>query len=284
MFISIDLGRSTTRVASTRNLKEIDKITKFQTEDKLEVQKVAIKRSIDEVVGGEKVEGIALGIPGLVDKESCTFVKSANYPLLNGLDFSSILPESLRNVDKVADNDASFGALGEAYFGSGKGRSVVAYLTLSTGVGGARVSKKGKSYEIINAEPGHHIINEMDEVFDKSGLNGTLESFCSGPFFEKRYGVKPDKNAGLKSWKNYASHLSTGIINITAMWKPEIIVLGGGVSIHNFKSFYPFLIEELKSQSFFEIPEIKEAYLGDNAGVFGGFVLLKNSGFPKEKI
>jgi len=284
MHISIDMGRSTTRVASSLDLKEILKITKFPTKETLEEQRKFIEGALNEVLDGGVIEAVALGFPGIADKENKKFLKCANYPIINGLEFYKLFPESLRDVDIAVENDAALGALGEAYFGSGRGIDVVAYITLSTGVGGARVSKKNKSYELIHSEPGHHIINDFDEVFDKSGLNGTFESFCSGPFFEKRYGQKPDKNASERSWKMYASHLSTGIINVIAMWDPQIIVLGGGVSINNFDFFYPFLMEELKSQSFFEIPEIKKAYLGDNTGVYGGFVLLKNSGFPKEKI
>src|SRR4051812_28173758 len=39
-------------------------------------------------------------------------------------------------VPAVMDNDANVGAIGEAEFGAGKGRSPLFYMTLSTGIGG----------------------------------------------------------------------------------------------------------------------------------------------------
>jgi len=178
MYIAIDLGKSSTRVASTLDLVEIHKISKFSTDENLETEKKLISDAIYEVSDGNTVEAIALGIPGVVDKENRKFIKCANYPVLNGLGFLALLPETLKGLKIVVENDAALGALGEAYFGSGKDYTVVSYLTLSSGVGGARVKKLEKGYDLINAEPGHQVICEKDEVSDKSGLVGTLESFC----------------------------------------------------------------------------------------------------------
>lgn len=277
MYISIDLGKSNTRVASTADLKEIYKIVKFSTNDDLEAQKKMIADAIAEVSEGQTIEAIALGVPGAFDNVNKKFTKMANYPILNGIGFAGLFPENLKETKVLVENDAALGALGEAYFGSGKDKNITAYLTLSSGVGGARVKKYEKGYDLLNAEPGHHVISEKDEMSDKSGIRGTLESFCSGGFFEERYHAKPEPTTDKEIWKSYASHLSTGIINVTAMWRPEVIVLGGGVSNYNFDVFYPYLLEELGKQTFFEIPEIKKAYLGDNSGVYGGFILLKEN-------
>ena len=58
------------------------------------------------------------------------------------------------------------------------------------------------------------------------------------------------------------------------MWTPEIIVLGGGIS-NKFDVFHPFLIENLKKQNFFDLPEIKKSELMDDAGLIGGLLLIK---------
>jgi glucokinase len=273
MYLSIDLGRSTTRVASTMDLKKIHKVVRFPTDTNFEKQLKHIMTAIYDVSDNDHVNAVALGVPGTLDKKSKKFIASANYPILAGLPFNCLLPESLKNSKLLVENDALLGGLGEAYFGAGVDFNTVAYLTLSTGVGGTRIEKNKEGYTFIEAEPGHHIICEDDKVADKTEIFGTLESFCSGSYFEMRYGEKPTNIKNDKIWRRYAKHLSSGIMNIIALWKPEVIVLGGGVS-NNFDSFYPYLNEYLSNQKFFVIPDIIQSELGDDSGVYGGFVLL----------
>ncbi len=277
MYISIDLGRSTTRIASTLDLKGISKIVKFPTENKIEYQRKNMIEAMNEVSEGFDVDAVAFGFPGLTGKLNEKIEKSANYPQLEGLDFKSFFPEKYSSAKILVENDAALGALGEAYFGAGRDKKVVGYLTLSTGLGGARVVKYENEYDLINAEPGHQVIEKSDSVVDGSGIAGTFESFCSGSFFKKRYGVNPNKDAGEKIWKKYSSNLATGLINVISMWDPEIMVLGGGLAIYNFEYFHKFLVEELQKQSFFKLPDIKKTDMEDDSGIYGGFVLLKEN-------
>lgn len=277
MYISIDLGRSTTRIASSSDLKSILKIEKFQTDSSLEVQKTNMAKALVDVTGDGEVDAIAFGFPGITGDIKNKFEKCANYPQIEGADISSFFPDRLKGVKILVENDAALGAIGEAYFGAGKDSKVVAYLTLSTGLGGARIIKYENEYDIINAEPGHQIICRDDNLTDGSGLNGTFESYCSGSFFKKRYQSAPDDSAGAEVWKKYSHYLSAGLFNLISMWDPEVIVLGGGMAIHNFDTFYPFLMEEMNKQDFFKVPDIKKSLLGDDSGIYGGFILLKEN-------
>ena len=277
MYISIDLGRSTTRIASTLDLKSILKIVKFKTESDVNLQRTNIFKSFDEVAGDAEVDAISFGFPGITDKFKKVFEKSANYPQIEGLDIRNFFPEKLTQSKILVENDAALGALGEAYFGSGKDKESVAYITLSTGVGGAFVRKYENEYLLINAEPGHQIVNIDDTISDGTGIKGTLESYCSGSYFRKRFGSTPDFTAGAENWKKYSYYLSAGIINIISMWNPEVVVLGGGLSIHNFDNFYKYLTDEIKKQTFFSIPQIRKSELGDDSGIYGGFILLKEN-------
>ena len=277
MYISIDLGRSITRIASTPDLKNIFRIVKFPTENNINTQKKNMSEAVISVSGPDKIDAVAFGFPGISSRIKSKIRKSANYPQMEGMDFSSFLPEKAKNSKIIVENDAALGALGEAYFGSGKNCKTVAYLTLSTGVGGARVVKNENNYELINSEPGHQVIEKSDDTADGSGIKGTLETFCSGSYFKKRYGAEPNETAGKEIWKKYSSYLSAGILNIISMWDPEVIILGGGLAIHNFDFFYPFLIEELKKQNFFEIPKIKKTLMEDDSGIYGGFILLERN-------
>ena len=93
MYISIDLGRSTTRIASTLDLKSILKIVKFPTEGDLNLQKANMAKAFIEVAGDNEIDAIAFGFPGVTDKLKEVFEKSANYPQIEGLNIKSFLPE-----------------------------------------------------------------------------------------------------------------------------------------------------------------------------------------------
>jgi glucokinase len=236
-----------------------------------------MSEAMESVSENGNVEAIAFGFPGITKGIKEVFEKSANYPQIEGVEIGSLFPEKYKDAKILVENDAVLGALGEAYFGAGINNKVVAYLTLSTGVGGARVIKYDNEYDVINAEPGHQIICRDDLLPDGSGLGGTFESYCSGSFFRKRYQQTPDLNASKEAWKKYSFYLSAGLLNIIAMWDPEIIILGGGLATHNFEIFYPYLMEEMTKQKFFKIPDIIKSKMGDDSGVYGGFILLKEN-------
>ena len=70
--------------------------------------------------------------------------------------------------------------------------------------------------------------------------------------------------------------MATGVVNVIAMWNPDIIVLGGGVS-QKFDYFSPAMYEDLNLQNMFEVPKIVVSKLGDENGVLGGFDLIRQN-------
>jgi len=274
MYVAIDLGGTKTRVASSKDLKSIHKIERFDTVADLQKQKDLLVDSIGRVVGKEEVEYICLGVPALIDKENKEFKIADNYPQLNGLSFGALLGMDFAHQNIIAENDATLAALGEANRGEAAKYNVVAYLTLSTGVGGARIENKQISNHHGSSEPGHMIIVENGRYDDSCGQRGCLQAYVSGTSFREIYKVEPEKAIAKEIWTEYGSHLATGIVNLIAMWDPEIIVLGGGVS-QKFELFSAAMYEDLNLQNFFEVPKIVVSKLGDENGVLGGFDLIK---------
>jgi len=168
------------------------------------------------------------------------------------------------------------GGLAEACLGAGSSYNTVAYITLGTGVGGVRIQKSDDgAYSYFLAEPGHHIITNSDRYSDTTGLSSTLELHISGKSFQEIYEQTPEECSDPKIWEDYSKFLTTGIINILAFWNPDILIFGGSVS-NKFSSFMPHVVEEFSKQRFFDPIDIKQARLGDDAGVFGGFEFIKN--------
>jgi glucokinase len=274
MFVSIDLGKTSTRVASSKDIKNIMKIEKFPTNQSLEEEKKLLKDAIYKASDGEQIRFLSIGMPGIIDRVNKAFYKINTYPELNGLPFQFFVQEFAENVSQIIiENDALMAAYGEAVRGSGKEFDIVAYLTLSTGVGGARISFKEIDPSYYFFEPGHQIIAQdgREDLF--YGLKGSLQSYVSGPAFEEIYKVKPEECKDENVWADYSKNLASGLINIISMWAPEVIILGGGLS-QKFDFFYPGLLENLGKQTLFPVPEIRKSALGDNSGLQGGFAYI----------
>jgi glucokinase len=275
MYLTADFGATKTRIASSNDLKSILKIKRFETDPDFNKQVKLLNDTFEKLSKGEKIQGICIGSTGTLDHKEKKFINSINYPAKNGRSFIDLLDDRFKDIKLCIENDAALAGLGEAVFGVGKKYSVVAYLTLSTGVGGVRVDKGNSKASYFISEPGHHVILEDGRLRESSGIFGSLESYVSGTSFKEIFGVDPEFCEDEEAWDIYAKHLSTGLTNVVAFWNPDVIVLGGGVS-NQFDRFFDPLMKYLGKQDFFNIPDIKKSKLRDKAGIYGAFVHLKN--------
>lgn len=274
MYISIDIGGSKTRIAFSNNLKSLDATEKYDSEKDLSRQISKISEIVKKNTLGGIISGVSIGIPGTMDQKAKKFLSVPNYKILDGIDFGTFAEIFGTEATVLFSNDAKLACLGEATTGAGKQYRSVSYLTLSTGVGGCLI-KDGK----INAddvfEPGHHIINLDDEFIDNSGIRGSLEAYLSGTGFYKRFGILPEDCADQKIWDIYGEILGAGILNLACFWNPDVVVLGGSISINKFESFYTSLQNYLDNHPKIHLPKVKKTELEDDAGLIGGFVHLE---------
>jgi len=227
------------------------------------------KKTAKELANGKEIKAVSGGIAGPLDKNKTMILNAPNLAGWN----KNPLAKELQKIFKAPvylENDAALAGLGEAVFGAGKGKNIVAYLTISTGVGGCRIVNGKIDKSSMGFEPGHQIM-----FFEKKML--TLENLVSGTAIEKKYGKKPYEIFDAKIWDNVAKNLAYGLHNVAVLWSPDIIILGGsmmkkiGIPVERVK-FY--LSKTLKI--FTRPPLIKKSKLGDLAGLYGAFVRLKN--------
>jgi fructokinase len=166
--------------------------------------------------------------------------------------------------------------LGEAVLGAGKDFKNVAYLSLGTGVGGAYIEDKQISNPARLFEPGHQIVDLGSDIADGFGIKGTLETFISGESFKKRYKVLPHECNDEKVWFEYGRYVGLGIHNMTMLWSPQCIVIGGGMSKY-FDKFLPGIENFLVDSKFVDLPKILKAEFGQGSGIVGGLVMISQS-------
>jgi glucokinase len=159
--------------------------------------------------------------------------------------------------------------LGEATYGAGKNFNIVAYLTVSTGVGGARIVNQKLDEKSIGFEPGKQIIDVKESK--------TLENLISGRGLEERFNMKAKDISNPVIWQELANFLGVGLNNIIVEWSPEVVVLGGSMILGNPSISLEKAEEKLKEifSTFSKTPPVKKAELGDFGGLWGALALLK---------
>ncbi|MFH0804123.1 MAG: ROK family protein [Candidatus Zambryskibacteria bacterium] len=256
MYILFDIGATKIRVAYSVDGEIFEEPRVFETPSGYEE---ILKMFIDtakELAGDREIKKIAGGmsrsIPGLEEEK-----------------FKSDLTETF-GVVAFIENDAAIVGMGEANWGAGRGFEIVAYVTVSTGVGGAKIVNSKIDEHAIGFEPGKQII-DMD-----SGKN--LEDMISGKALREETGKNPKEVFDEKIWDERAKMLAVGLNNIIVEWSPNCVVLGGsmitGEPAISVEKTEVYLKEILKI--FPEIPPIKKAELGDFGGLYGALAYLKN--------
>jgi len=230
-----------------------------------------LKQLASELAGEEEIKGVAGGVAGPLDQNKTQLIKS---PHISGWIQKPLKGELEKafNVPIFLENDADLAALGEAAVGAGVGQNIVAYLTISTGVGGGRVVNGQIDHNALGFEPGHQII-VIDGNECNCGGKGHLEAYIGGSYLEKIYGKKAEDLADPEIWDQVARYLAVGLQNTIVHWSPDIVILGGSVS----QSIPLDKVKESLSQLltiFPAAPEIVKASLGDQAGLLGALKLL----------
>lgn len=251
------------------------------------------------------LKGIGIGIPGTIDCRNNVIVYSNNIKIEN-FNVEEYFNSKINFKISIA-NDADCAALGEVVAGSAKGASDVVIITLGTGVGGGIIinNKIFSGFYPGGAELGHQII-EKDGLLCSCGNRGCLEAYASATglinmakksaldnkeslLYKMVEGnieaingkipfdaAKKNDESAIKVVNNYIEYLSIGIANIINIFRPEVILLSGGISKQKDNLIIP-LKEKVREKVFGGKMEtgIKIASLEDKAGLIGAAMLLK---------
>ena len=274
--LGIDLGGSNLRVGLVENncLVKIESlpINKNENED-------AVLNNILSLIkcfSNERIEGIGIGVPSIVDIEKGIVYDVQNIPSWKEIHLKDFLQDKF-NLPVYINNDANCFVMGEKYFGKAKKFNNIVGLIIGTGLG-AGIIINNNLYTGNNCGAG-----EFGMIQYK---NKNYEYFCSGQYFINEYQTKGEKlfelakngdNEATRIFSEFGSNIGEAIKAILYSIDPEIIVLGGSVS----KSFKYFKNEMLSSMSDFAysrtIDKIKiEVSEENNISVLGAASLCYN--------
>ncbi|MCA9359961.1 ROK family protein [Candidatus Kaiserbacteria bacterium] len=274
-YVLFDIGGTKTRVAVSSNLEEIDAIESFKTPAKFED---GIKKIIDTIkkLSKEAPKAMAGGVRGVLSEDKDGIDNDAVLSKWIGKSITGEL-KKFADVPIFLENDSAIAGVGEAVFGAGKGMEIVAYHTVSTGVGGAKIEDGEIDHASSGFEPGHQIL-DIDRTVLGDDIVPSLENLVSGTALAERFGVPayeiPQSDV---VWDELAEYLAQGLRNTVMYWSPDVIVLGGSmitgdpaIDVDNVRKYTVKVLE-----GFVECPFITKAKLGDEAGLYGAMALLK---------
>ncbi len=276
MYALFDIGGTKTRVACSSDLSTFEAPIVFDTPKNYKEGFDALVKTIKEALNGREPKAICGGIAGPIDKNGETMVRSPNLDHWVNKPLKQDLIKEF-NTEIFLENDAALAGLGEAVYGAGVGSNIVAYMTVSTGVGGARIVNGVLDEKSTGFEPGHQTI-DADHTLEKDVSSMDLSDILGGRGVEKRMGKKPKEITDKKFWEQMAKYLAYALNNVTVFWSPDCIVLGGSMITGDPSIPIRDTEDNLKRilKIFPHAPCIKKAKLGDLGGLYGALAYLKN--------
>lgn len=260
-----------------------------------------IQAGVNDILDGQIPESIGIGVPTTVlDRRIAVDTPNLDW---KNCDVASEMERRFPNVICAVGNDADCAALGESLAGAGREYDSMVLLTLGTGVGGS-VVYNGKVLlgdHGCGVEIGHMKVQDGGEVCGCGG-KGCLESYASATAVKREImrAVESTEETVLKDWvlregrtvgarmmfdaaeagdaigkrmlENYIHYLAVGVSNCVLLYRPQTIVLGGGIAAAGDVLFGP-LNEQAKELTYgadlLGCPKAVPALLGNDAGIIG---------------
>jgi len=275
MHILFDIGGTKSRIAVSLDARTIEATHKFDTPPHFADAMVRFKEEAAALLQGRVPRSASGGIRGVLSREHDALVSDTVLTDWVGKPLQAALTEAL-GVAVRLENDASLAALGEAHHGAGRGYEIVAYHTVSTGVGGARIVKGVIDVASSGFEPGKQVV-DLDHT-KLGGENDTLEELISGEALERRRGVKPYEIPQADPvWEELGRYLAYGLKNTVAYWSPDVIILGGSmikgdprIPLEPIRLHLGALLKGLMP-----CPPLFDAAFRDDGGLYGALVLAR---------
>ena len=293
-YIGVDLGGTNVRAAivdEEGNVLVQKKSPSYAQEGKEKVMDTIINL-IKSLPDYESCSGIGVGVPGPCDEKTGSMVLATNLPGFEGYSIANKLEETF-HMPSFIDNDANVPALAEALVGAGKGKKVVYYVTLSTGIGGGLVING----ECISGK--HGFTGEIANIIidrNRSKVNylavGAIENEASGIAITRKANEKASKkykHAGevfedahngnpvaKEIVDNVVRDLAQLFATIACVCDPDIFILGGGM-MQSSDLFLPSVIEKFKEISHTQLHDDEFVLASlEEPGVIGAAMLPRS--------
>ncbi len=299
-FLAVDIGATNIRVASgdpsglrSRLSEETDR-----ENGPLGVSAQIVRMAHE--LGMDSVESVGVGSIGPIDIASGSIVDTPNLPFKN-IPVTEHLREEFHAPVSLL-NDCAAAVLGERHFGAGRGLENLAYVTLSTGLGGGAIvdghlliGKDGNAVEV-----GHITIDPGSPLICGCGSPGHWEAHSSGSnipnfvrhslldgdggslLYELSGGDLEALNAeilfsaaeagdvtALRVVEELGKVNAVGFANVVNAYDPELITIGGSIALNNPELILKPILENIDRHLLNRMPRIMITPLGEDVVLYG---------------
>ena len=256
--LAIDVGGTFTKYAIITDSGCILKKYRKQTViEPLEDLICFLESIYKEIAQSDKIEGIALSMPGFIDSEAGLMYTGGSLMCINNLNIVQIL-ENRCHVPVTVGNDAKCAARAELWQGALKDYSNAVVFLCGTAIGGALIHK-GQIINGIHNMAGEfsYIITQADKEYgieNVMGNNTGMKNLLM--FVSEETGLDVNSLNGervfvmanqgnqkvINGIRRYVRNIAIQITNCQVMFDPEIVAIGGGISVQ------PLLIEMIREE------------------------------------
>jgi len=271
-----------------------------------------IVECIDEALAASRltrndVVAAGVGSPGPLDPEAGVILYSANLNVRNfplGPNLSTLLGRPV-----LVQNDVRVGGYGEFRLGAGRGYKDLIAVFVGTGIGGCLVlGGRVVLGSTGNAGEVGHIVVKAGGPKCGCGQNGCMEALASRSAITRRItkairkgvptvlaekmarkggrlksgdladAVEEGDHVATKEVRRAAHFLGIGLGSLVNVFGPEIIIIGGGVTVALGEPFLDLIRQSARSQILVDPNgkiRFESAGLGDDAGILGAALLAR---------
>jgi predicted NBD/HSP70 family sugar kinase len=246
-----------------------------------------------------RIKGVCVAIPALVHDGT---VRNALMLGWRDVPLRKALQQRLRiDVPLVVENDANAFAIGETYRGASSRSGCVAFLLIENGAGGGivlggrlvrggtgfagefgQLPVGGEGYGSGRHRPGH-----LESYIGKDAVVARYRANGAPPSADLRHlltALGQGEAIALRTAKDWADRLAVGLVQLTDVLAPGLIILGGSVA-----EIYPHVAEQVGASmrkeflEGFPLPKIELSRLGPEGAAFGGACLLHQGMFSVDE-
>jgi glucokinase len=301
-YLTIDLGGTRARVATSNDdlalsgrLDEPTDHSRGPESVVAQLARLGMQSCHNSGIDLAEIELAVVASPGPLDTRAGTVFDPPNLPGWNEVPLGGMLKAAL-GVRTLIVNDANAAALGEFFFGAGRGTRNLVYLTISTGIGGG-VVVNGSLLDGTTGSGGElgHMTIDRDGPLCPCGNIGCLEALGSGRAIARRYAemlrtetgnLSDDRPATARDIAERAAAgdriardvfddavraVGAGVVNCVNIFNPDVVVLGGGITNVGERLFSP--VREMVARYALPRPRasvrVVPAELGADVGLIG---------------
>lgn len=249
----------------------------------------AVLRAVDDLVASapDQVGAVGIVVAGLVDEHNGVAVFSENIGWRD-VPFRQII-EARTGLPVAFGHDVRSYGMAERELGAARDARDVLVMPIGTGISGAMLVEGRWVRSPYAGEIGHIKVGGDEPC--ACGATGCLEAIASGASIARRYGratgaradgamqvvaaMQRGDDIARRVWDEAVTALADALTTYISLLAPELIVVGGGVSLVG-APLVDQLCEELRLRLIWqETPRVAVAELGDYAACAGAALLAR---------